>query len=321
MVLRAGYLVYSGPTSSCAAYFESLSLSPKPVGVNPAEYVLRVLSLVPLSKEPSLPGVSQEQVINHPSGETVPHLAAAAKAEVVETRDSSFHQRRAVTNDYWAVLIRRLYRPVVCVPLLLRREFYKEWKRLPFWIAFNIRCVLMGGLIGTPPLPSPSCPLTLLTPLSLPPSPYIPISSLCPHSVSLLLLKGLVFYKLEDGDYLGRVSACLEVYMLICAWLLELAPAVHEETVIFYSERELGMVNTLSFWLVSGVPCTIGLLFSSISISIPIYFMSGLRSGASHVAFFVLTLFLSLITNLYLLQLIVAGSPSVTTTMVQYPVC
>jgi hypothetical protein len=137
--------------------------------------------------------------------------------------------------------------------------------------------------------------------------------------VALGLFLGIVFYDLDHSDEFGRMALFLQVYVVSSLWISELLPDIHIEKSILLQERASNATNSIVSLLVLGVPVTLNLVISSISFSIPIYYMTNLRNDAKHFTLFVLILYIATLGNLFMAYAVAFFTKSYLSSVTIYP--
>jgi hypothetical protein len=130
---------------------------------------------------------------------------------------------------------------------------------------------------------------------------------------------GIVFYDLDHSDEFGRMALFLQVYVVSSLWISELLPDIHIEKSILLQERASNATNSIVSLLVLGVPVTLNLVISSISFSIPIYYMTNLRNDAKHFTLFVLILYIATLGNLFMAYAVAFFTKSYLSSVTIYP--
>jgi hypothetical protein len=134
-----------------------------------------------------------------------------------------------------------------------------------------------------------------------------------------MLLLGIVFYDLAKDDEFGRMALFLQVYVVSSLWIAELLPDMHHEKAMLIQERESNATNSFISWLVMGTPITINLIISSICFSVPIYYLTNLRTGWTHIFCFTFTLYLATLGNLYMAYAVAYFTQSYRSSVTIYP--
>ncbi len=133
------------------------------------------------------------------------------------------------------------------------------------------------------------------------------------------VILGLAFSGLEAGQFLTRISLFITSYICCNLWLIEIAPALHTEKIIYYRERHAKATTPFATWVSKEIPLAIASLIFTLCYCVPIYYISGLRSGFVHFLNFYFILYLSVISNLVLQNLIANCTPNTAIHTLLYP--
>ena len=130
---------------------------------------------------------------------------------------------------------------------------------------------------------------------------------------------GGIFYNIDDNTVLPRLMICLLSLLNQSALMAEIVPLLHEEKVLFYREREVKAVSTRAQWVTTGIHMQLVLCYTILVYLIPMYYLAGLRPGAVYFFTFYFSFVLSMISGLYLGQLVAYISPNPVITAVIFP--
>ena len=293
MLLSKGHLVYAGPVPQCGLHFEKFGFLP--IGdVNPAEYLITLLSTLPTHRptssvedqtpQPSIESLAREMkkridfILSDPSLPPPP--------EALNPSSTSF------LSSLLAKTSQTLRTTFQIIQIILRREALKEFRRLHFWLIFYLRALILGLAIGA------------------------------------------VWYQIscEGFALLERLGLFLTVYLLTSMWMTEFVPTFHLEKVIFYRERESNATTTFSSWMTFGLLHLPLLYIAVVILTLPVYLLADLNDGKesadegnteegeeetgddgtllSHYLIFSTTVYLGLIANLFLCHLLVYFTPN-----------
>jgi ATP-binding cassette, subfamily G (WHITE), member 2, SNQ2 len=281
MLLNKGYMVYSGPASSCGAYFESLGFTPVE-DKNPAEYVVSILLDLPVTGAKGQGGQNIESLAlecrkfaNAQDSLGPDAFQALMTTSTAKSVSSSF-------SSFSSALAEELYTVITCGPklkVLMQREFHKERRRWRFWLAFFSRGILLGFFLGA------------------------------------------VWHRLgsEGTDILQRLGLFLTTFLLASMTVTETIPNLHEEKVMFYRERETNATTTFATWVVLGFPYVIIFFFSSFCFVLPLYILSNLRGGLYHFFVYWMVTYMAIVANLCLSQIVGFMTETVMTNILIFP--
>jgi ABC-type multidrug transport system ATPase subunit len=144
MVVHAGRLVYSGPTSLCATYMEehtsnAYDLSDKTL--NPVEFVVRTLVDLPLESDAiyvDMPSVEKLATLARQPQEHSHNRHSLANEEYTyNTGRTSGDWFWDNFDNFWSLLV-----------VQVKREMLQETRRLRYWIACFVRSVFLGCILG-----------------------------------------------------------------------------------------------------------------------------------------------------------------------------
>lgn len=131
LLLSNGRLVYSGLVSHSAKHFEELGYPPAG-DLNPAEYVVTLLSKLPMTGSQSIESLASEIEKHCP--------------ESIQIESTSFSPTLSCFSV--SAITHTLSTTYILIHILLRREILKESRRFYFWCIFYLRSLFVGFAIG-----------------------------------------------------------------------------------------------------------------------------------------------------------------------------
>lgn len=115
---------------------------------------------------------------------------------------------------------------------------------------------------------------------------------------------------IRDNDYLERISLFVACYIMNTVWLVEIIPTLHEDKVMFYRERDASATSTTASWITQGLPTAACALVFDMIFCVPVYAISRLNRSVESFLFFFVVVYVLMLANLYIQQLIAAVTPS-----------
>jgi hypothetical protein len=128
--------------------------------------------------------------------------------------------------------------------------------------------------------------------------------------IIIIVCTGIAWQGFEEGQFLQRISLFFVSYAATNIWLIEIAPGLHEEKLLFYRERHAKATSNLASWIAMGFPLVLSALFFTLVFSIPVYCISGLRTGSRNFFSFFFAMYLGMISNLCLQYLLAMSTPN-----------
>lgn len=111
-------------------------------------------------------------------------------------------------------------------------------------------------------------------------------------------LIGSLFWHLDNGNYLQRMSLFATVYFCLNVAIVDVFKDLHKRKETFIRESLSGASHFIPYWFADSGPVHIFNLFGSLLFCYPVYFLSELRDGEYNIGIFYLLVFASLYCNL-----------------------
>lgn len=135
-----------------------------------------------------------------------------------------------------------------------------------------------------------------------------------------MLFPGIIFYDIGSVYGITVIGFFFSNLLILNIWLLEIIPGVFAEKAIYNREIHSGtLANSFSTWLTMGLPTLILSTFVALFYSIPVYYLSGLRSGFQYFFCFYVSNFLAIVSNLVLVYLVAFITPNIWINVIIYP--
>jgi ABC-type multidrug transport system ATPase subunit len=112
------------------------------------------------------------------------------------------------------------------------------------------------------------------------------------------LLIGSLFWHLDDGNYLQRMSLFATIYFCLNVAIVDVFKDLHKRKETFIRENLSGASHFIPYWFADSGPIHIFNIFGSLLFCYPVYFLSELRSNEYNIGIFYALVFASIYCNL-----------------------
>lgn len=252
LLLSHGYLVYSGPVSSCCQYFEKLgypsNLDTTTSGtssssMNPAEYVITLLTKLPETGPQSIQSLATEIEKKWESIDTTSSTTTTAPTPALVCSPSDLFYSCKIT-------LQLIY-------ILLHREILKESRRLYFWLIFYFRSLLLGIAIGGVWYNISCDGLAIVERLGLFLTIYLLTSLWLTEFIPTLHYDKIIFYREKESNTITIISSWF-IHGLIPSILFSIAILIL--TLPIYYMTDLQDNNILYHYIIFYITIYLGLI-------------------------------------------------------------